>query len=174
MLGQKQVWAARTSKYIPQILWDVITCPCPWYLLLAQRSSYILLIYIYIYIYICVCVYVCVCVCVGGGGGGGGNSYQRCSVLLMWCHYNLRWPQSIKYNYWIDPYELNKMIYIINYSIRVPGWVLKCLNLITATGSVSNQPGSVTWLATAGISKIHAVSWRNHIENQTTKGAQNM
>ena len=37
------------------------------------------------------------------------------------------------------------------YSIRVPGWVLKCLNLITAPGSVSNQPGSVTWLATAGI-----------------------
>ena len=64
--------------------------------------------------------------------------------------------------------------YIISYSIRVPGWVLKCLNLITAPGSVSNQPGSVTWLATAGISKIHAVSWRNHIENQTTKGAQNM
>ena len=62
----------------------------------------------------------------------------------------------------------------LNYSIRVPGWVLKCLNLITAPGSVSNQPGSVTWLATAGISKIHAVSWRNHIENQTTKGAQNM
>ena len=61
-----------------------------------------------------------------------------------------------------------------HYSIRVPGWVLKCLNLITAPGSVSNQPGSVTWLATAGISKIHAVSWRNHIENQTTKGAQNM
>ena len=63
---------------------------------------------------------------------------------------------------------------IKHYSIRVPGWVLKCLNLITAPGSVSNQPGSVTWLATTGISKIHAVSWRNHIENQTTKGAQNM
>ena len=62
----------------------------------------------------------------------------------------------------------------LTYSICVPGWVLKCLNLITAPGSVSNQPGSVTWLATAGISKIHAVSWRNHIENQTTKGAQNM
>ena len=37
------------------------------------------------------------------------------------------------------------------YSIHVPGWVLKWLNLITAPGSVSNQPGSVTWLATAGI-----------------------
>ena len=64
--------------------------------------------------------------------------------------------------------------FVLYYSICVPGWVLKCLNLITAPGSVSNQPGSVTWLATAGISKIHAVSWRNHIENQTTKGAQNM
>ena len=56
------------------------------------------------------------------------------------------------------------LAYIYIYSIRVPGWVLKCLNLITAPGSVSNQPGSVTWLATAGISKIHAVSWKNHIE----------
>ena len=55
-------------------------------------------------------------------------------------------------------------MHVKHYSIRVPGWVLKCLNLITAPGSVSNQPGSVTWLATAGISKIHAVSWRNHIE----------
>ena len=27
----------RESNYIPQILWDVITCPCPWYLLLAQH-----------------------------------------------------------------------------------------------------------------------------------------
>ena len=35
-----------------------------------------------------------------------------------------------------------------HYSIRVPGWLLKWLNLITALGSVSNQPGSVTWLAT--------------------------
>ena len=35
-------------------------------------------------------------------------------------------------------------VYIYIYSIRVPGWVLKCLNLITAPGLVSNQPGSVT------------------------------
>ena len=27
-------------NYIPQILWDVITCPCPWYLLLAHTSSF--------------------------------------------------------------------------------------------------------------------------------------
>ena len=35
---QKQVSRAWTSNYIPQKLWDVITCPCPWYLLLAQQS----------------------------------------------------------------------------------------------------------------------------------------
>ena len=29
------------DKYrIPQILWDVITCPCPWYLHLAHTSSF--------------------------------------------------------------------------------------------------------------------------------------
>ena len=40
VLCQKQVPRAGTSNYIPQILWDVITFPCPWYLLLAQQSSY--------------------------------------------------------------------------------------------------------------------------------------
>ena len=29
---------AGTSNYIPQYLWDVITCPCPWFLVLAQKS----------------------------------------------------------------------------------------------------------------------------------------
>ena len=76
--------------------------------------------------------------------------------------------------YTFDIMGANCWNFVWYYSIRVPGWVLKCLNLITAPGSVSNQPSSVTWLATAGISKIHAVSWKNHIENQTTKGAQNM
>ena len=38
VLCQKQVSRAGTSNYIPQKLWDVITCPCPWYLLLAQHS----------------------------------------------------------------------------------------------------------------------------------------
>ena len=32
---------AGTSNYIPQTLWAVITCPCPWYLILAHKSSYI-------------------------------------------------------------------------------------------------------------------------------------
>ena len=39
VLRQKQVSRAGTSNYIPQYLWDVITCPCPWYLFLAQHSS---------------------------------------------------------------------------------------------------------------------------------------
>ena len=30
---------AGTSNYIPQILWDVITCPCPWYLLLTHTHN---------------------------------------------------------------------------------------------------------------------------------------
>ena len=37
-LWLKQVWRARTSNYIPQHLWDVITSPCHWYLLLPQHS----------------------------------------------------------------------------------------------------------------------------------------
>ena len=31
---------AGTVNYVPQYLWDVIICPCLWYLLLAQHSSY--------------------------------------------------------------------------------------------------------------------------------------
>ena len=38
-MTQKQVSRARTSNDIPQYLWDVITCPCPRNLLLAQHSS---------------------------------------------------------------------------------------------------------------------------------------
>ena len=33
----------RASNYITQYLWDGITCPCPWYLLLVHKSSYILI-----------------------------------------------------------------------------------------------------------------------------------
>ena len=51
------------------------------------------------------------------------------------------------------------------YSIHVLGWLLKWLNLITAHGSVSNEPGSVTWLTTK---YLKTVSWRNHIEKLTT------
>ena len=36
---QKQVSRAGTSNYLPQYPWDVITCPCPWNLLLAHKSQ---------------------------------------------------------------------------------------------------------------------------------------
>ena len=62
-------------------------------------------------------------------------------------------------------------IYIYIYSIHVPGWLLKWLNLITAPGSVSNEPGSVTWLATK---YLKTVSWRNHTEKLTTWWPQNI
>ena len=39
VLCQKQVSRAGRSNYIPQYLWNVIICPCPWYLLLAQHST---------------------------------------------------------------------------------------------------------------------------------------
>ena len=57
------------------------------------------------------------------------------------------------------------------YSIHVPGWLLKWLNLITAHGSVSNKSGSVTWLATK---YLKTVSWRNHTEKITTLWPQNV
>ena len=41
LVCQKQVSTAGASNYISQYLWDVITCPCPWYLLLPRKSSYI-------------------------------------------------------------------------------------------------------------------------------------
>ena len=63
---------------------------------------------------------------------------------------------------------------VLLYSIRVLRWLLKSLNLITAPCSVRDEPDSVTWLATSGISKIHGVSWRNHMEKLTTLGAYYM
>ena len=50
----KQVSRAGTNNYIPQILWDVITCPCPWYLLLAHKSSYTLTLLFYLSLIRCV------------------------------------------------------------------------------------------------------------------------
>ena len=40
---QKQVHVSRacTSNHTSEFMWDVITCPCPRYLLLAQQTSYI-------------------------------------------------------------------------------------------------------------------------------------
>ena len=70
------------------------------------------------------------------------------------------------WNYWLQCH-LN----IRYYSIHVPGWLQKWLNLITAPGSVSNEPGSVTWLATK---YLKTVSWRNHTEKLTTWWPQNI
>ena len=58
-----------------------------------------------------------------------------------------------------------------HYPIHVPGWRLKWLNLVTAPGSVSNEPGLVTWLSTK---YLKAVSWRNHTEKLTTLWPQNI
>ena len=57
------------------------------------------------------------------------------------------------------------------YSIHVPGWLQKWLNLITVPGSVSNEPGSVTWLATK---YLKTVGWKNHTEWLTTLWPQNI
>ena len=65
----------------------------------------------------------------------------------------------------------NQYIYIYIYSIHVPGWLQIWLNLITAPGSVSNEPGSVTWLATK---YLKTVSWRNHTEKLTTWWPENI
>ena len=87
---------------------------------------------------------------------------------LIFCHY---------FSENILPWEgisrvalLFSKLYIF-YSIHVPGWLQKWLNLITAPGSVSNEPGSVTWLATK---YLKTVSWRNHTEKLTTWWAQNL
>ena len=40
MSCQKQVPRAGTNNYVPWILWDIITCPCLYHLLLAWHSSY--------------------------------------------------------------------------------------------------------------------------------------
>ena len=38
--ARKHIWRLETSNYTPNYLRGVITCPYPWYLILAQRSSY--------------------------------------------------------------------------------------------------------------------------------------
>ena len=39
----KQISRPGTSNYIPQILWNIITCPWPWYLLCHNTSDIIML-----------------------------------------------------------------------------------------------------------------------------------
>ena len=38
LVRQKQVSRTGTNNYISQVMWDVISCPCPWYLLRAHKS----------------------------------------------------------------------------------------------------------------------------------------
>ena len=57
------------------------------------------------------------------------------------------------------------------YSMHVSAWLQKWLNLITAPGSVSNEPSSVTCLATK---YLKTISWRNHTEKLTTLWPQNI
>ena len=38
LVRQKQVSRTWTNNYISQVMWDVIVCPCPWYLLRAHKS----------------------------------------------------------------------------------------------------------------------------------------
>ena len=49
---------------------------------------------------------------------------------------------------YIQSISINMLFLDLIYSIHVPGWLQKLLNLIAAPGSVSNEPSSVTWLAT--------------------------
>ena len=85
-------------------------------------------------------------------------------------HGGIEWPYSTILNnsgsgtgLFQDPLLLTWFNF--NYSIHVPGWLLKWLNLITTHGSVSNEPISVTWLATK---YLKTVNWRNHTEKWTT------
>ena len=39
LVCQKQASRARTNDYIPHYVWDVITCPCPRYLLLVRKAT---------------------------------------------------------------------------------------------------------------------------------------
>ena len=106
------------------------------------------------------------------------NPFTRFSVMLftvkqgdraateMWKH-NLRHLAKVM-RIFIIKFCIITFIFIC--SIHVPGWLLKWLNLITAPGSVSNEPGSVTWLATK---YLKTVSWRNHTEKLTTLWTQN-
>ena len=75
-----------------------------------------------------------------------------------------------RYLYCYHP-SLGVVYLAIFYSIHVPGWLLKWLNLITAHGSVSNESGSVKWLATR---YLKTVSWRNHTEKLTALWPQNI
>ena len=40
LVCQKHISSTGTRNHIQQNLWDVIICPCPWYMLMAHKLSY--------------------------------------------------------------------------------------------------------------------------------------
>ena len=114
--------------------------------------------------------------CVGNSPVTGEFPTQMASYLKMFPFddvimlnpYNGCWCPSSLHHLAIGD---NGIDYIEHYSIHVSGWLLKWLSLITAHGSVSNGPGSVTWLATK---YLKTVSWRNDTEKLTTLWPQNI
>ena len=120
-----------------------------WFVLMPVKQSWTVWIYIYIY----------------------ANDEVFDVILMAWCkkdvsslltHFGVTSFLHQRIDLWSDTKYF--------YSIHVPGWLLKWLNLITAPGSVSNEPSSVTWLATK---YLKTVSWKNHTEKITTLWPQN-
>ena len=100
----------------------------------------------------------------------------RCHILCRHARFNKKavlsiWISSKNDNSNNDNSNNDMIWYNIIHNIHVPGWLQKWLNLITAPGSVNNEPGSVTWLATK---YLKTVSWRNHAEELTTWWPQNI
>ena len=74
------------------------------------------------------------------------RSYNFINIMIEWLtnpYGSMWWVQLIT-----SSTKKYCMFKVDIYSIHVMGWLLKWLNLITAPGSVSNEPSSVTWLAT--------------------------
>ena len=66
----------------------------------------------------------------------------------------------------IDVSTQNRLPWHCKKLLHVPGCVLKCLKLITAPGSVSDEPGSVMWLTTqVAPSSYFIIFMLNHLEN---------
>ena len=98
------------------------------------------------------------------------NQWKMFEIIAKDLNFKLFWGPKWPNNYTSEAHILHTSIKYF-YSIHVPGWLQKWLNLITAPGSVSNEPVSVAWLATK---YLKTVSWRNHTEKLTTWWPQNI
>ena len=100
------------------------------------------------------------------------NATSNLSILpYNWDSYSQQKDDFVQFDWWYWSRHYLCAGNLMYYSIHVPRWLLKWLNLITAHSSVSNEPGSVTWLAT---NYLKTVSWRNHTEILTTLWHQNI